>query len=159
MGAVWLLLLSAHLICLPGWVSFCLPDRSFARGAWRPTAKSFALLPPSTTLPAAGINMWHDDLPPRTLVVLSGRDILAPTARLHQWLQEHERVRVRCFAACCGCKDTVCCRLCACWVCLKLPPPPKPHALNPPAGAACARHGTCWCPGQRPLAGRDCCGL
>lgn len=41
--------------------------------------------------------MWEDAIPERTLVVLSGRDILAPTAHLNKWLSEHTHAQVRWF--------------------------------------------------------------
>lgn len=40
------------------------------------------------------INLWDHHLPPRTLVVLGGRDVLSPTATLQQWLKEHTHVQV-----------------------------------------------------------------
>lgn len=38
--------------------------------------------------------MWDDAIPERTLVVLSGRDILSPTTHLNAWLTEHTRAQV-----------------------------------------------------------------
>jgi hypothetical protein len=43
---------------------------------------------------AAGINLWDEHIPDRTLVVLSGRDILSPTDDMHKWLQEHTPAQV-----------------------------------------------------------------
>jgi hypothetical protein len=42
----------------------------------------------------AGINLWDEHIPARTLVVLGGRDVLAPTRRLQQWLMEHTHAQV-----------------------------------------------------------------
>uniref|UniRef100_A0A383VKF9 AB hydrolase-1 domain-containing protein n=1 Tax=Tetradesmus obliquus TaxID=3088 RepID=A0A383VKF9_TETOB len=40
------------------------------------------------------INLWDEHVPARTLVVLSGRDILSPTNDMHTWLREHTPAQV-----------------------------------------------------------------
>eukprot|EP00879_Flechtneria_rotunda_P023592 GHRR01024959.1.p1 GENE.GHRR01024959.1~~GHRR01024959.1.p1 ORF type:complete len:452 (+),score=112.94 GHRR01024959.1:201-1556(+) len=44
----------------------------------------------------SSINLWDEHIPERTLVVLSGRDILSPTAQLCKWLQQHTHAQVCC---------------------------------------------------------------
>ena len=41
-----------------------------------------------------GINLWDEHLPPRTLVVLSGCDILCPTLHVRKWLETHTQAKV-----------------------------------------------------------------
>jgi hypothetical protein len=43
----------------------------------------------------AGINLWDEHIPDRTLVVLGGKDILSPAAQVDRWLREHTRAHVR----------------------------------------------------------------
>jgi hypothetical protein len=43
----------------------------------------------------AGINLWDEHIPDRTLVVLGGKDILSPSAQVGRWLREHTRAHVR----------------------------------------------------------------
>jgi hypothetical protein len=48
---------------------------------------------------STGINLWDEHIPERTLVVLSGRDILSPTDDMHKWLREHTPAQVCCTEA------------------------------------------------------------
>jgi hypothetical protein len=44
---------------------------------------------------AAGINLWDEHIPERTLVVLGGKDMLSPAAHVNRWLREHTHAQVR----------------------------------------------------------------
>jgi hypothetical protein len=44
---------------------------------------------------AAGINLWDEHIPERTLVVLGGKDLLSPVAHVDRWLREHTHAQVR----------------------------------------------------------------
>lgn len=41
-----------------------------------------------------GINLWDEQIPERTLVVLGGQDILSPTMHVDRWLREHTHAHV-----------------------------------------------------------------
>jgi hypothetical protein len=43
----------------------------------------------------AGINLWDEHIPERTLVVLGGKDILSPLEHVDRWLREHTKAQVR----------------------------------------------------------------
>lgn len=43
---------------------------------------------------AAGINLWDEHIPERTLVVLGGKDILSPAVHVDRWLREHTHAQV-----------------------------------------------------------------
>jgi hypothetical protein len=42
-----------------------------------------------------GINLWEDDIPDRTLVVLSGKDLLCDAQVMAEWLDTDTRAKVR----------------------------------------------------------------
>ena len=41
-----------------------------------------------------GINLWEEDIPERTLVVLSGKDLLCDTKVVAEWLDTDTRAKV-----------------------------------------------------------------